>query len=126
MKSLDLNHEFDAEIIKDLKGKPQRVKGLQDILLPAIAQLPQGGMDFASMEPRITQIQKIKKAVADKQDALLLETNDHIELVKALKAQKFALADVNIFEYVKSVIDLPDVKIGVAKLDNKKAKGSAA
>lgn len=126
MKNLNLKHEFKAELIKDMTGQPSLVKGLDDILMPAIAQLPQGGMDFVSMTPRITLIQKIRAAQAAGQDHLLLETADHEEMVRALKAQKFALADVAIFEYVKSVIELPDEKVKVVEQITKKTKGSAA
>lgn len=122
MKELNIKDEFDAETIKTADNKPQRIKVVPDIIMPAIAQLPPGGLDFLDMEPRITLIQKLKKAIAANEDSILLNDADHAELVKAMKGQRYLIADLHIFNYVKSIINLPDAIVEVK--NNKKTIGN--
>lgn len=124
MKSIDLNHEFEAEITQTSDGKPEKFTA-KGMIKPAIVQMPQGqGINFDNLADRVSLSQKINKAIQSDDGIVLLENNEHAELVKALKEMlpKYALLEPALYNYVKDIAALKDVPVEEKKVEPIKKK----
>jgi len=118
MKNLPLNEEIVSAIFIE-KGAPQIFK-TNAIIIASLAEMPNAG-NFTEMTDRVVVMQKVKKAISENQDGVLLESTDHSQLVKALKERKYEIVDTAIYDYIQRIADLPDAQVKLETVNKKKS-----
>lgn len=112
MKTLELKTiKIVLDPIKDSEGnevQPEPVKlPYKDLLISALKNIPQGGMDLDTMDNNLRVLSKIKKA---KGKSVELDDADVDLIHKLVVAQKFNFVDQGFVDYRDHIIQLKNSK----------------
>lgn len=112
MKNLKLNTIL---LVTDNDNKTIPFQANELLLTVLRAPTNPAGSDFESMSTAVLLIKKVKDALEENSENILLDSSEHDSLAAALRAFKFRIIDPAIYDWVKEIINLPDVKIEIAK-----------
>lgn len=103
MKKLNLN-----EVIKvNFDGKDTELIS-KNQFIGALSRPVNQGATYDEMASVIPLLKQLKTTT---EDSILVETSEYNILVKYLKSMKWSVNDVALFEWITSVVNLPDVDV---------------
>lgn len=120
MKEIKLNYSLTSEIQTDENGAALQTS-VNDILLLALKNAPigdsmsPGGMNFEAMGSRIDILKKLAKAASTQSNSIILENTEHATLISALKTTRYTKIDPVLYDYIDSIVKLPEAVIATEK-----------
>lgn len=107
MKKLTIGGKFTL-----LTKKINNEAVISEVLMTVLSTPKNGmGSDTKEMGEIIDLIRKLDKGITEEQDTILIENGEHAALCGCLKAFKFAVNDPALYDWIKSIENLPDVDI---------------
>lgn len=111
MKKLDIGRVLIGELQRDPEDNLIKIE-VSGLILRIIGK-PIDGITFSEMGVMVDLARKINRAISNKENHVLLETVEHAALVARLKAFRYAVVEPVIYDWIKEIDALPDVKITV-------------
>lgn len=124
MKKLNIVDKLILEVNIDKNGLPITINvGPQ--LIEILKIPPERGASYEYEAEIVPLIRKIKTAIKAEEPYVLLEKDEHTALSSAVKKFNFPFIDPALFDWRKSILELPDVAVTIKEEPKDQAEPAA-